>query len=371
MLHRLRAFIWLGLISIGFSQVTINDPCFTSVSVGTSFAGSANISNSNADRISWNGSGWTGSWPGAGLTLPPPGGIVGTGAIWSGPNHWTTGGEGFGMRLSAGLVAGTTYSFSVNAVRHGWSGVTTWYPNVRTNSTGAVTGGVLVGTIPAVGTSWTIATITFTATAGQAGHNWLTLHSFDTGGMILACSPTPLEDYGLELSPAILNDRIFLKWSDRNPGNVKPYILERSTDGFLFEVLHESASGNTSFEDQTYPAGAELYYRIRQDDGNGTFRYSNVLSVTAPIPNGVVFNIFPNPVFNGGALSMVVLAEHSGWLDLSLNDLTGKTIRREKQWIDSGSQSMTLQMEGVEPGIYFLSGECSGQSMPIRKVVVK
>jgi hypothetical protein len=54
-----------------------NDPCFTSPAISTTFASTANVSNNNADCMSWNGAGWTGSWGGANITLAPPGGTKG------------------------------------------------------------------------------------------------------------------------------------------------------------------------------------------------------------------------------------------------------------------------------------------------------
>lgn len=179
---------------------SIIDSCFQSATPGTGFVSSANLANAgDADLLQWNGTSWTGGFSLANITIPPPTNNIGCRAVFIGNGvTWTTGGEFFSIKLSSGLVAGQTYSFPITYVSHGFGSTGSFSPQFSTNSIPSALGGAtVVGFLPAVGFSWTTNTITFTATAAQTGHTWISLFSTATGssGLINSfcstCTNTP------------------------------------------------------------------------------------------------------------------------------------------------------------------------------------
>lgn len=159
----------------------IIDSCFTSTSIGTGFPASANLVSLNGDLMQWNGASWSGGWPGANITIPPPAGGSGCRAIWCGSGTvWTTGGEGFAMRLNGPLVAGQTYTYNFTTVSHGMGSNGSFSPRLYTNSTSSV-GGTWVGNLTPAGNTWVSNPFTFTATAGQAGHTWVIIFTGASG----------------------------------------------------------------------------------------------------------------------------------------------------------------------------------------------
>ena len=173
-------FLLLFGASIAYSQQII-DSCFTSTSTGTGFPASTNLTSLNGDLMQWNGSSWSGGWPGANITIAPPAGGNGCRAIWCGSGTvWTTGGEGFGIRLNGPLVAGQTYTYNFTTVSHGMGSNGSFSPMLYTNTSGSV-GGVLVGNLTPAGNTWVTNAFTFTATAAQAGHTWLIIFTGGSG----------------------------------------------------------------------------------------------------------------------------------------------------------------------------------------------
>lgn len=177
--------VYFFLLSFASSGQSIIDSCLMSVAPSTDFISSSTLANMGAlqaDVIQWTGSAWIGGWAAANLTIPPPLGIVGSRAIFLGNGQtWTSGGEGFGVKLNANLNAGQTYTFTIAYVSHGNGSNGSFSPKFYTNSTGSMTGAVMVGNIPAAGNSWTTNNYTFTANASQAGHNWIILHTTPNG----------------------------------------------------------------------------------------------------------------------------------------------------------------------------------------------
>lgn len=185
----------------------IVDSCFTSQTPSTGFNHSPdlrNLGSIQADLMEWTGSGWIGAWPNANLTLGPPSGQLGCRAMFIGDAvAWTTGGEGFAMRLDTPLVAGHTYTYHFTYVSHGMGSNGAFSPRVYTNSTAAL--GYWLGNLTPVGYVWTTHSFTFTADTEQDGHNWLmiTTHPDQSSGMVSApcqnCSGGGLPDCSVHL----------------------------------------------------------------------------------------------------------------------------------------------------------------------------
>ena len=191
------SFFCIIVLTKAVSAQTILDTCFSSATPGTSFSSGVNLVNTNdADLCQWTGSAWTGCWPGANLTIAPPINAAGCRAIFIGSGSvWTTGGEGFGLRFINPLIAGQTYTFSFTCVSHGMGSDGNFAPFIYTNSSGSLAGAYALGNLPAAGYTWTTVSFSFVATAAQAGHNWVIIHSGSSGssGMIdsYCCSNTP------------------------------------------------------------------------------------------------------------------------------------------------------------------------------------
>lgn len=190
-----------------FSQQII-DSCFSSATVGTSFPSSSTLVSLDADLMQWNGSSWSGGWSGANITIPPPAGGSGCRAIWCGSGSaWTTGGEGFALQLNAPLVAGQSYTFNFTTVSHGTGSNGSFSPRFSTNNSSLLGSSTFVGNLTPAGNSWVTNPFTFTATAAQAGHNWIIIHSGEAGSsgfvnnLCVSCNVPQVVPCNVDLGP--------------------------------------------------------------------------------------------------------------------------------------------------------------------------
>lgn len=183
------------------------DSCFTSMEPGTSFPTNDDIGSLDGDLLEWTGFEWIGDWPNAQVTLPPPANGTGCRVIFIGSGTvWTTGGEGFAIRLLAPLVGGETYTYTFLYVSHGTGSDGAFTFDISSN-TAPFLGGSFIASVPPVGYTWTSNTITFTATAAQSGNEWIIIHngSNGTSGLISsycsACAEITLPCPPLSLGP--------------------------------------------------------------------------------------------------------------------------------------------------------------------------
>ena len=150
------------------------------------------------------------------------------------------------------------------------------------------------------------------------------------------------------------NGGVGIQWKVSNETNIANYQVERSLDGVHFSLIGTVKSvdaGNYTVEDKNIPATATtLFYRIKSIGKDGSYKYSNVSSVTLSIIN-YQLSIIPNPVKE--TLNLAFRNQLSGKIDLSIVAADGKTIiKKEGAIVFDGSVSMDVS--SLAGGVYFI-----------------
>lgn len=102
---------------------------------------------------------------------------------------------------------------------------------------------------------------------------------------------------------------IHLEWTTATELNNAGFHVERSADGFLFDVIAEVPGAGTSQlladygVDDNAPLPSLSYYRLRQTDFDGSATWSWVVAVQLEDPQ---IHAFPNPVHSVLTISGVV-----------------------------------------------------------------
>lgn len=147
-----------------------------------------------------------------------------------------------------------------------------------------------------------------------------------------------------------------LNWSTSSEQNNKGFVIQRSSNGRNFDAIGfvQAADGGNSNSIQTYsftdaaPLKGRNYYRLQQQDVNGTVTYSEVRLLNfGTMLAGV---LYPNPV--GNALYLQLQPAQAQVLQLRLSDLQGRTLRT---WtMNNAGGLLQLQLNGLLPGNYQL-----------------
>ena len=157
-----------------------------------------------------------------------------------------------------------------------------------------------------------------------------------------------------------------LTWKVGEEDNVKGYEIERSTDGSKFtSVGFVPASGKTTytFSDAQTTQGT-VFYRIRNVDNDGKFKYSNILS----LKNGastLILRAFPLPAVNKLTIQHEA-AFNNGKINIASSD--GSVVKRIIP--AQGSLETVVNLSGLKSGIYVLyfdSGNGKTQTMKFMK----
>jgi hypothetical protein len=135
-----------------------------------------------------------------------------------------------------------------------------------------------------------------------------------------------------------------LEWSTGSERNSESFEIQVSHDGIDFYTLSRvPAAGNSSqsiryeFLDSS-PLVESGYYRLKQNDFDGEFMYSEIISFS--VPGGELFHVFPNPLISDAI--MVTLHPGSGdeWR-LTVVDALGRQVA-SSQGVMEGSDPLSL-----------------------------
>lgn len=163
------------------------------------------------------------------------------------------------------------------------------------------------------------------------------------------------------------NSGIQVDWKTANEINVKDYKVERSTDGVYFSsigIVNAQGAGANSYNwFDGSPANGNNYYRIRANDIDGKFMYSQILLINT---RGNKVSIYPNPIKRGEMLL------------LNMQDATAakiEIINTAGQLLYSKAAQLTGTISISVPsswpaGQYFLR-VISGNKVEMKKIVLQ
>jgi hypothetical protein len=106
----------------------------------------------------------------------------------------------------------------------------------------------------------------------------------------------------IEFKGNIENKNVILNWTTQTETNNKLFEIERSVDGVNFvKIGIVAGAGNSqtilhyAFFDENVKAGVYYYYRLKQTDFNGAFKYSKLIALTLNEDFSQEIMIYPNP----------------------------------------------------------------------------
>ncbi len=213
------------------------------------------------------------------------------------------------------------------------------------------------------GTGMSSGTVTFSVEVtypGQAGIDFPTLTYTDCvfgEPVIIVCDNSLAPVELLDFTGKQEEKNVRLDWSTATEINSKHFLVERSVNGRDYETLGvvEAAGNTTEKRDYTfldeYPRPGTNYYRLKQVDLDGAYEYFGPVQVDFRTL-GLV-NLFPVPV-KGNQLFMEYDSPVNGQVDVQIFDAAGKLVSQNAFDVNSGMNNLSLNMEDISSGVYFL-----------------
>ncbi len=156
-----------------------------------------------------------------------------------------------------------------------------------------------------------------------------------------------------------------LNWSTESEVSCESFTVERSANGTDFSEVNEVTGAGNSTTLLTYasydenPLPGRSFYRLRQNDFDGNFTYSEVKEVD--FGKGT-FNLvaFPNPASANESMTLRVEALQAANADLEVTDLLGRKIWGQTVLLIPGIADFELPSANWAAGTYLLRMNADG-----------
>lgn len=201
----------------------------------------------------------------------------------------------------------------------------------------------------------TVTTITVIPDFGHEGtRDYASTNYFDLITFVPVTVPVELSSF-TALAEA---NKVELRWSTATETNNSGFDIERSVDNVTFaKIGFIHGSGTTtqlhqySFIDEN--ASGHVYYRLKQMDLNGTYKYSKVVEVNVVKP--AVFSLnqnYPNP-FNPSTTISYSIPEKS-FVTIRVYDVLGNLVTSlVNSQMEAGEHSVNFNASSLSSGIYY------------------
>ena len=157
---------------------------------------------------------------------------------------------------------------------------------------------------------------------------------------------------GWALAQAIDKQVVRLDWATSSEINADYFNIERSSNGKDFNAIGNVKSVGNSSKKTTYlfndsliiELSQTLYYRLKQVDYNGAFKYSKIIAINNSINKNAPIKVYPNPAINS-----IFVESNNGFKSINIYNLQGVLIKK--------SIFNEVDISAISAGIYLLEVE--------------
>jgi hypothetical protein len=166
-------------------------------------------------------------------------------------------------------------------------------------------------------------------------------------------SNIPLPVTLLQFSASASNGQVYLSWVTATENNNHFFSVQNSDDGMLFNDIAIINGAGNSLEPVYYstvdysPLNGLSYYRLKQTDFNGSFKYLKTIPVQIRTSNFASISLFPNPASNN-VTTLIVEGEKGHSVLVELTDITGKIHYSANSLIESDKHTLTIPLNKLK-----------------------
>ncbi len=173
-----------------------------------------------------------------------------------------------------------------------------------------------------------------------------------------AIYPLPIEL--LSFTAKLVGKTVDLNWVTASERNNDYFIVERAGEDLIWkEILRKPGAGNSNLtlyyhDKDRYPLSGISYYRLKQVDDDGQYKYSDVVSVlNSTSSTSEDIYLFPNPSRSGMVYLRLPAAFSKTDAKVSIYNVSGIKVRETV--LNEGAALRELNYGNLSPGVYFVN----------------
>ncbi|MBL7705403.1 MAG: T9SS type A sorting domain-containing protein [Taibaiella sp.] len=174
------------------------------------------------------------------------------------------------------------------------------------------------------------------------------VQNFSTFGYFVKTQPEPLPVELINFSAHAEGCAVRTKWTTGTESNLSHFEVQNSTDGAQWSSVHKvnALGSGSSYQALSNVAEGKQFFRLKMQDNDGTFKYSNTIPVLLNC-NSHNYTIYPNPTNE-----FVTVFGLLGGEKIEVFDYLGRSV----QFLDntSGVQSKDISFKDHVDGVYLI-----------------
>lgn len=156
----------------------------------------------------------------------------------------------------------------------------------------------------------------------------------------------------IDLAVQKQNAKAQLNWTINSTVSYKEIIIERSSNGRIFEKMATVPSLITTYTDDNLLAGTN-YYRIKATDATGKITYSAIAAIINSDAGFDIISLLPNIVRNNMQLN--IAAAKKTKLNVVITDMAGRPVNRQLYSLVAGSNLFDINATALAAGMYYIT----------------
>ena len=167
-------------------------------------------------------------------------------------------------------------------------------------------------------------------------------------------SPLPIEL--LNFDAFVNQSEVQLTWQTASEINNDYFTIERSGENFLWEEINIiSGAGNSSTlldyaTVDNQPLKGTSYYRLKQTDLDGSFSYSNIVSIKIADISAIELIAYPNPTNQ----DITIIGSEYELAEINIIDLLGQDVSTLTSTIAISEEKLSIDLSQLNTGTYFI-----------------
>ncbi len=197
--------------------------------------------------------------------------------------------------------------------------------------------------------------------------------TFTLGSKLGGWNSLPIEL--LDFSAVANQNKVDLKWQTITETNNAYFTIEKSKDGIIFNKLIDmpGAGNSTSqidyYESDYQPYDGTSYYRIKQTDFNGAYKYYPMRSVNFSVGKNIF--LYPNPINKNDNISVKINGYKNQAVTVVLRDVQGREFFTKVLLSEENSQLFIIdEFHTIPEGTYLVTAS-SNDKIYNYKFIVK
>ncbi len=257
--------------------------------------------------------------------------------------------------------------------------VATWSSNNQCNGTPYIDDLLKLVLVHHNGASWNSSDLGIGANTGTiaAGtRTWplvTTFSPFSFGSTTYGSNPLPiLVNY---LNGYKKPGKHLLNWKITCLGTPRVTMsLERSLDGRNYSSIYSITADALrcaqpfGYTDALPLAGLN-YYRLKMTDADGQITYSGIVALLNAVKGFEIINVVPNPVTSTGLFKLNIASAQVTKMNLVITDMLGREVNRQTVSLIAGYNPIDMNVAGLAPGNYNISGITAGEKTGVIRFV--